>query len=63
MKDLFLELVKMSLTGALFAAGVMAVRLIFRKAPKWIFVALWGVVALRLILPFSLESKFIFAAI
>lgn len=57
MTELFLELVKMSLIGTLFAVAVMAVRLVFRKAPKWIFVALWGVVAIRLLLPFSLESK------
>lgn len=57
MAELFLELVKMSLVGSLFAVAVMAVRLVFGKAPKWIFVALWGVVALRLILPFSVESK------
>ena len=57
MTELFLELVKMSLLGTLFAVAVMAVRLVFHKAPKWIFVVLWGVVALRLILPFSLESK------
>ena len=28
----------------------------FRKAPKWSHVLLWGVVALRLMLPFSIES-------
>ena len=55
--DLFLELVKISLIGSLFAVAVMAVRLVLGKAPKWIFVVLWGVVALRLILPFSVESK------
>lgn len=57
MAELFLQLVKMSLIGSLFAVVVMIVRLAFRKAPKWIFVLLWGVVALRLILPFSVESK------
>jgi len=57
MAELFSELLKMSLIGSLFAVAVMAVRLVFRKAPKWIFVVLWGVVALRLLLPFSVESK------
>lgn len=56
MQNVFLELVKLSLIGSLFAVAVMLVRLIFRKAPKWIFVLLWGVVALRLVLPFSVES-------
>ena len=57
MQELFLELVKLSLPGSLIALAVMLVRLVFRKAPKWIFCALWGVVALRLIFPFSVESE------
>lgn len=58
MQELFLELVKLSLTGSLFVLAVMVVRLVFRKAPKWIFCILWGVVALRLIVPISIESSF-----
>ena len=57
MQNVFLELVKLSLIGSLFAAAVMLVRLVFRKAPKWLFCILWGVVALRLICPFSIESN------
>ena len=57
MQTVFLELVKLSLIGSLFAAAVMLVRLIFRKAPKWLFCVLWGVVALRLICPVSIESS------
>ena len=57
MQSVFLELVKLSLIGSLFAAAVMLVRLVFRKAPKWLFCILWGVVALRLICPVSIESN------
>ncbi len=57
MQSIFLELVKLSLIGSLFAAAVMLVRLVFRKAPKWLFCVLWGVVALRLICPVSIESN------
>ncbi len=56
MQTVFLELVKLSLIGSLFAAAVMLVRLIFRKAPKWLFCVLWGIVALRLICPVSIKS-------
>lgn len=56
MQDVFLKLLALSLTGSLFTLAVMLVRLIFRKAPRWIFCILWGVVALRLILPVSIES-------
>lgn len=58
MQKLFLELMKLSLNGTLFALSVMLVRLIFRKAPKWLFCLLWGVVALRLVCPISIESNF-----
>lgn len=58
MQELFLELVQLSLTGSLFVLAVMLVRIIFRKAPKWLFCLLWGVVALRLICPISIESDF-----
>ena len=57
MQAIFLELVKLSLTGSLLALAVMALRLIFRKAPRWLFCLLWGVVALRLICPVSIESS------
>ena len=57
MQTVFLELVKLSLIGSLFAVAVMLVRLVFRKAPKWLFCVLWGVVALRLICPVSIESN------
>ena len=57
MQNVFLEVVKLSLTGSLFAAAVMLVRLFFRKAPKWLFCVLWGAVALRLICPVSVESN------
>ena len=56
MQSIFLDMVKLSLIGSLFAAAVMLVRLIFRKAPKWLFCILWGIVALRLICPVSIKS-------
>ena len=57
MQTIFLELIKLSLIGSLFAGAVMLVRLIFPKTPKWIICLLWGVVALRLICPVSIESN------
>ena len=56
MEAVFLKLVNMSITASYLALAVIALRLVFRKAPKWIFCVLWGLVALRLICPFSLES-------
>ena len=56
MEDLFVKLVNMSITASWLVLAVMAVRLVFRRAPKWILCLLWGMVALRLICPFSIES-------
>lgn len=57
MQELFLELAKLSLIGSLFSVVVILLRFVFRKVPKWVFCLLWGMVALRLICPFSIESN------
>lgn len=54
----FLEIVNISITAGWAVLAVVAVRLIFKKAPKWLTCALWGIVALRLALPVSIESIF-----
>lgn len=54
----FLEILNISITAGWAVLAVVAVRLLFRKAPKWLTCALWGIVALRLALPFSVESIF-----
>lgn len=56
METVFLKLVNMSITAGWLALAVMAVRLLFRRMPRWITCLLWGLVALRLICPFTLES-------
>ena len=56
MEAVFLKILNMSITAGWAALAVMAVRLLFRKAPRGLLCCLWAVVALRLVLPFSLES-------
>lgn len=56
METLFVTLVNMSITASWLVLAVIGVRLVFRKTPKWVLCLLWGLVALRLIFPFSLES-------
>ncbi len=51
----FLEI---SITASLMIAAILLFRVIFKRAPRWVFCLMWGVVALRLVLPFSLESRF-----
>ena len=57
LESVFLKLVNMSLSASFLILAVMLVRLIFKKAPKWIICILWGCVALRLLIPFSIESS------
>ena len=54
MEALFVKLVNMSITAGWLVLAVMAVRLVFRRAPKWMLCLLWGMVALRLICPVSI---------
>ncbi len=54
----FLEIVNISITAGWIVLAVFVLRLVFRKAPKWLNCVLWGIVALRLIFPFSIESVF-----
>lgn len=58
MGDIFLKLLNMSITAGWLILTVLCVRLLFRKMPKWINCLLWGVVAVRLLIPFSIESKY-----
>ena len=57
MESLFLKLVNMSITASWLVLAIIAVRLIFKKTPKWILCLLWGLVAFRLISPFSIETS------
>ena len=56
MEALFLKLLNLSMTAGWLILAIVVLRLVSRKAPRWIFCLLWGLVALRLVVPFSLES-------
>ena len=56
MSEFFLTLVNMSISASYIVLVVLLLRLLLKKAPKWIAVLLWGIVALRLICPFTIES-------
>ncbi len=58
MGDIFLKLLNMSITAGWLILAVSCIRLLFRKIPKWVNCLLWGAVAVRLICPFSIESRF-----
>ena len=56
MSELFIKIVNMSIAGSILVLVVILLRLVLKKAPKWVNVLFWGVVAVRLICPFSFES-------
>lgn len=56
--DIFLRLLNMSLMASWLIVVVIILSLIARKAPRWIVCLLWGLVAIRLICPFSIESSY-----
>ena len=58
MDAVFLKLLNMSLTAGWIVLAVLLLRLLLKRAPKWVSCLLWGVVGLRLIFPFSIESLF-----
>ena len=58
MEALFIKLLNMSITASYLVLAVVLLRLLLKKAPKAIFVAMWALVGLRLMVPFSLESIF-----
>jgi len=58
MSELFISVLNMSLTASYAILFVIIIRLLLKKAPKVISYALWGVVAFRLVAPFTFESVF-----
>lgn len=56
MSNIFLRLLNISITAGWIVLVVVLLRFVFKKAPKWIRVALWGLVAVRLLVPVSIES-------
>ena len=58
MDKLFITILNNALVASWIILAVIICRLLFKKAPKWINCILWGLVAIRLAVPFSIESIF-----
>ena len=52
----FSNVLNASISASWLILLVMALRLVLKRAPKWVNVALWGIVAARLLMPVSIES-------
>ncbi|MCI6096577.1 MAG: M56 family metallopeptidase, partial [Clostridiales bacterium] len=56
MTDIFLGFLNRSLAAGILILAVVLVRLVFKKAPRWLLCALWALAAVRLVCPVSIES-------
>ena len=57
MTQFFIQLLNASIAASWLIGAVLLVRLIIKgRSPRWIACLLWGLVALRLVVPFSVES-------
>lgn len=58
MGEIFIELLNRSINAGWLILAAVCFRIVFRRAPKWVNCLLWGLVAVRLVCPFSIESQF-----
>lgn len=56
MQAVFLKLLNMSITAGWIVLAVIILRILLKKAPRWITCILWGLIGIRLVFPFSFES-------
>ena len=57
MNEFFTQLARQSLTGGWMILALILLRPLIKKLPRWISCLLWALAAVRLVMPFSLESK------
>ena len=58
MSEVFLEILNSSITASYLIIAVIILRIVLKKAPKWSICLLWAMVAIRLVMPFEIESSF-----
>lgn len=56
MDAIFIKILNLSVMASWIVLAVLLLRLLLRRAPRWVSCAMWAIVALRLALPFSLEA-------
>ncbi|MBQ8431821.1 MAG: hypothetical protein IJX28_02950 [Clostridia bacterium] len=56
MEALFIKVLNLSIVAGWMVCAILLLRLLFKKAPRALTVALWALVGLRLLFPFSVES-------
>ena len=57
MGEVLVKLLNMSIAASWLILAVCLLRVLMKRAPRWIICALWGLVAFRLICPVAIESE------
>ena len=58
MESVFVAILNRSIAAGWLILAILVARLLLKKAPRWMTVLLWGMVALRLLVPFSVKTEF-----
>ena len=58
MINIFTSILDMSLSASILILAVLAIRIILKKAPKWLTLLLWCFVAIRLLCPFTIKNPY-----
>ena len=58
MEKIFTVICERGISAGYVILAVIALRLLFRKSPRWVMGILWALVAIRLICPIVVESPF-----
>ena len=56
MESIFLKLLNLSIMASWLVVIALIFRVVLRRAPKYLRCVMWGLVALRLVIPFTVES-------
>lgn len=56
MTELFLSVLNRSISASWLVLAVLLLRFVLKRAPRWIPIVLWGMVAFRLLCPLSIEN-------
>lgn len=55
MENIFLKILSLGFSAGIIVLVVLLAKLAFKRAPRWIHCLLWGVVALRLVIPWNIS--------
>ncbi|MBQ8696993.1 MAG: M56 family metallopeptidase, partial [Clostridia bacterium] len=58
MKEIFISFLNVGINGSILIAAVILTRLIFKKYNRSIICLLWGLVALRMLIPLNIPAEF-----